>query len=79
MKIYREGKLFLMEFDPVINKNKALEISDRYKTTIDQSCLFIEVGGRIKKLIENDLLDDKGTYIHWRGLNNFSNVGSNGK
>ena len=54
------GKIIFEEFDPVINKNKALEISDRYKSTIDQSCLFIEVGGRIKKLIENDLLDDKG-------------------
>ena len=58
------GKIVFDEFDPVINKNKSLEISDRYKTTIDQSCLFIEVGGRIKKLIENDLLDDKGrTFI----------------
>ena len=55
-----EGKIVFEEFDPVINKDKALEISDRYKTTIDQSCLFIEVGGRIKKLIETDLLDDKG-------------------
>ena len=54
------GKIIFEEFDPVINKNKALEISDRYKTTIDQSCLFIEVEGRIKKLTENDLLDDKG-------------------
>jgi len=54
------GKIVFEEFDPVINKDKALEISDRYKTTIDQSCLFIEVEGRIKKLIETDLLDDKG-------------------
>ena len=55
-----KGKIIFEEFDPIINKNKSLEISDRYQTTIDQSCLFIEVGGRIKKLTENDLLDDKG-------------------
>jgi hypothetical protein len=48
------------DFDPFRDKNKALEISDRYEMDIDQNAVFVEVDGRIKKITEPDMLDDNG-------------------
>ena len=48
------------EFDPFRDKAKALEISGRYEMNIDQNTVFVEVDGRIKKIIETDMLDDNG-------------------
>ncbi|MFP6873512.1 MAG: GldG family protein [Verrucomicrobiales bacterium] len=48
------------EFDPFRDKAKALEISDRYEMDIDQNTVFVEVGGRIRKITQADMLDDNG-------------------
>ena len=48
------------EFDPARDKAKALDISNRYDVDIDQNTVFVEVGGRIRKIIQADMLDDNG-------------------
>ena len=48
------------DFDPFRDKDKALEISNRYEMDIDQNAVFVEVDGKIKKITEPDMLDDNG-------------------
>ena len=58
-----ESKIAFSHFDPVIDKAKALEISNRYEREIDQNCLFIEIQGKVKKLTETDLLNEDGRFF----------------
>ena len=60
---HSEGKIIFNHFDPVIDKGKALEITNRYEKEIDQNSLFIEIDGRAKRLTESELLDDQGRFF----------------
>ena len=48
------------EFDPFRDKNKAQAISNLYEMDMDQNTVFVEVDGRVKKIIEPEMLDDNG-------------------
>ncbi len=54
------GQVKFEDFDPFRDKDKALEISNRYEMDIDQNAVFVEVDGKIKKITEPDMLDDNG-------------------
>ena len=43
-----DRKIIFNHFDPVIDKTKALEITNRYEREIDQNSLFIEIDGKVK-------------------------------
>ena len=58
-----EGKITFNHFDPVIDKGKALEITNKYEKEIDQNSLFIEIDGKAKRLTETELLDDQGRFF----------------
>lgn len=58
-----DGKIEFNHLDPVIDKARALEISNRYERQIDQNCLFIEIQGKAKKVTETDLLDESGRFF----------------
>ncbi len=54
------GQIVFTHFDPVRDKARALETTDRYGIPIDQNCVFIDIGGKVKKVTEIDMLDQNG-------------------
>ena len=58
-----DGQVVLEEFDPARDKSRALETTERYGVTIDQSVVFVDVGGKVKKVTESDMLEDNGRFF----------------
>ncbi len=55
-----EGQVVFEEFDPARDKTRAIEVAERYEMAIDQNVVFVEVGGRVKRVTERDMLEDNG-------------------
>ncbi len=57
------GQIALEQIDPARDKERALEVAERYGMPIDRSCVFIEIGGRVRRLTEADLHVAGGAYF----------------
>lgn len=55
-----KGKIRLVVFDPVRDRNRATEISQRYKLLLESSTVIIDVDGRVKTITEDDMIDSEG-------------------
>ena len=56
-----DGQVSFEEFDPVRDKARAVDLAERYKMQIDQNTVFVDVGGKVKKVTESDMLQENGT------------------
>ncbi len=58
-----DGQVVFEEFDPARDKALAIDVADRYGMIIDQNVVFVDVGGKVKKITESDMLIDNGRFF----------------
>ncbi|MEM9478235.1 MAG: Gldg family protein [Verrucomicrobiota bacterium] len=63
---YREmskGMITVDDVDPSRDRNRANEIEDKYKLRLNENALIVEVDGRIKTILESEMMDKEGRFF----------------
>ncbi|MEM0895342.1 MAG: Gldg family protein [Verrucomicrobiota bacterium] len=63
---YREmsqGMITIDDLDPSRDRNRANEIENKYKLRLTENALILEVDGRIKTILESEMMDGEGRFF----------------